>query len=283
MTRLSPLFLIAAVACGTPTPPVIPSIPTPMTDPPTVACDDDANSPNHSPAEAVPLTNADPNHILSFDSDDYFTVTVPPGQQMVATVAFAHTDTGDLDVFVVDSTGETVDASRSTTNNEYVSYLNASDSAETVTLRVESYEPIVETCVDYTISTQIVTCVADDAASPNHTEDDAAVGQENATDLIAVATQSDWFVLGTVPDGEQIQVDLDWTGDADLDIFLYDRDPEVDTLDSSFDDQPEVVTWINDTGSPVEVLGLVNLFELGSGCDVSAPYSLTTVIGPPTP
>jgi hypothetical protein len=107
---------------------------------PTPGCVDDGYEENNSPDSATPLSSGWTGSygVLQACDDDWYELNMPGSEHVVFTILFAH-EAGDLDLDLYDETGsQLLTHSRSTTDNEMVSY--TIPSAGSVLLRVFGYD-----------------------------------------------------------------------------------------------------------------------------------------------
>lgn len=80
--------------------------------------------------------------------DDYQTISVLPGMELISTVHFSASE-GDIDLELFELDGTLVDSSTSTTDNETVTYANATDDSVRVVQRVFLYSDLDTPGVEY--------------------------------------------------------------------------------------------------------------------------------------
>jgi len=121
-----------------------------------LAAPDDGFAPNHDCASAVAVgAGAYPDLFMVTSKDDWFEVSVPPFTTAFMQILFTHAD-ADIDLRLWDGcAGTQIDSSLSVSDNEQVTYDNATGAAVSVFLEVD--ELFVDACADYTLVVSLET------------------------------------------------------------------------------------------------------------------------------
>ena len=209
------------------------------------------------------------------DTDaDFFTYTIPDGQNLRIDALFSHA-VSDLDLYLYDSTGATLDQGWSSSDNETVSYANCSGAPQQLFIEIDNYGGA---CNEYDLVLSEVTGLAADAFEDNDDCASAIPLPLGLTRTLTITEDSctgagdfDYYSVG-LPDGATLTVDILFDSSvADLDLFAYDTSIGCDggtsdpaTLDFGFSSSDnENIRVVNDTGVTIDIV--VRVDRYGSG------------------
>lgn len=232
---------------------------------------DDAAEPNDDCASALPAALGTTGGLTVTDaSEDWWTFTVPAGQELYVDVFFLHA-AGDIDLELFNSAGTCgtrVDRSTSFTDEESVFYPNNSASPVVVTMRVELFAGS-GTCNDYQIDAGVAPTVCsttpDDAFEENDDCPSAAslsAGTYNGLYVRRDEIDEDWYSV-SLNDGATLTADVlfnDVLGDIDARLFDACGGTQIDL--SAGTGNAEQLSWTNNSGAPMDVFLEVYLWPL---------------------
>ena len=179
---------------------------------------DDVFEPNDSIMEATPATTNTSYTGVQFD-DDWFQISVAAGfERVTANLAFAHAD-GDINLELVDASGNVLATSESTSDNEQIVFTVST--AGTYYLRV--FDAGSGSGNTYALSWNgSQPLLIDDPYEENDTLA-AATALPEKTQISGVQLDDDWYHIAVQPGFERIVADLTFThANGDLDLALYD-------------------------------------------------------------
>lgn len=188
---------------------------------------------NDTQAEAVAVTDGNYGLLVcgSPKDNDWFSMAMTSGETLNIDLGFVHAN-GNIDLFLFDDSGstQTVAESRSTTDNESISFTSNRD--QTVTWRVEAITNQAALPYDMTVSTTPAGACSDDAFGGNTASASAAA--VDAPGLYPRLTLceglEDWFEFD-LTSGRASEVFINFDGNkADLDLTVL--DPSLSVVDT---------------------------------------------------
>ncbi|MEL6431084.1 MAG: hypothetical protein AAFR54_18020 [Planctomycetota bacterium] len=234
--------------------------------------------------------------VFKLTDEDHFRVTVPPGEVVDVNVLFSHSG-GDIDAFLYDAGSplcgdpfEHLDSSTSSNDDESLRWTNLGGSPRDVIIKVLLFPGELTPCNEYdlTITTAppLDPCdpvLSDDALEPNDSCGAAVplpLGLTNG--LWAERNDSDFYSY-TLAAGGTLDVQAYFVDSiADVDLFLYAANGscgggfQSGELVSGFTQTDnERITWSNTSGSPMDVILEVDVFN-AQDCN---SYSLDVDVG----
>ncbi len=196
---------------------------------------DDLLENNESCQQAFPLANVQTTQLqrlAALDGDhDWFETTLAPGAQLDVTIFFDHSR-ADLDLSLWDGicTGSSLVTSASTTNDEFVTYVNTTGASQSIAIWVRFYGSSAgNVCNDYELAWEVVDA-PDDAF-----EDNDDIGSPSSIDvgvypdLIVRDGDSDFYYF-TTNEEEAILVADFVHADGDIDLALWELGSGTPTL-----------------------------------------------------
>lgn len=259
---------------------------------------DDPFEPNDTCSAAAAITTPFVQtglRVYRLTSDDHYALQVPPGQLLDIDVVFSHAQ-GDIDLFLYDagspscgSPFEFLAKSDSSNDDEGITWTNVGPTPVDVVIKVLVFPGALAPCNVYdmrvTMTTPQQPC--DPATSDDGLEDNDSCA--TAVPLPLGITPGLWvsrvdgdFYSHTVAAGETLDASIYFTDSvADLDLFLYEatgpcgggfQSGELVAGFTQTDD--ERVVWTNGTGSPVDVVLHVDVFDN----DDCSNYDLDVVV-----
>ena len=167
--------------------------------------------------------------------NDYYSVTVPPGQEIQIDIFFSHL-TADVDLFLYDQNGACgglltyLSNSDSSSDDESLSWLNTGSSPVDVAIKVLVFPGSITQCNNYdmqvTVGIPVDPCdasVSDDQFEDNDVCMAAFPAQIGLTPNLWVSRDDPDFWSFTVQPGEAVDAQIFFSDvTSDLDIFLYD-------------------------------------------------------------
>ncbi len=191
----------------------------------TATCTPDPTEPNENPGQAKPLTLGTLNATLCETQSTYdvdvFSVTVPPGQELSATLRFAATN-ADLDLVLIDANEFFLATSDGIGNEESFRYFSQEGITAYVVVMGYALEPLA---VTYTLETSLgaASGCTEDAWEDNDTPDDAwPLDDEVQSSTLQICASDADFWFFEVGCGQRVEVIMDIRDEADLDLYLYD-------------------------------------------------------------
>ena len=188
----------------------------------------------------------------TWDENDYYSITVPTNWTSWASLSWVNSNnsSADLDLYLYDSQGNSIDSSASSfTNPEEVSGNASSIGGTTIYYRVLVYSG---TAVDYNLTIGIGNLSDSPAFNQNDANSGGDAGDDfaGATGLPAnnstyygwISDSLDNYDIYSVPipSGYAIEAELTWNNTAnDFDLYLYDEGQSL--IDSSTSYRPETV------------------------------------------
>ncbi len=247
----------------------------------------DALEPNDSCGAAAPQGAAVLTNLTVQDTDDdWYAITLTPGQSLDATFAFLNS-TADLDVELFSSCGGgLIDQSTSTSNAENVSTTNNTGGNITVFLRMFVWNDNAP-CNTYDMTIAIsggdpcATLPADSFEQNDSCGAAATLGTSFNAGLNVSKTDPDWYEV-VVPNNATIDVDAFFNGaTADVDVFLFDACGGTELDSGETGSSNESMNWVNTTGGSVTAKVLVEVWVNSSGnCN---DYDLDILVTPGAP
>lgn len=235
---------------------------------------DDNFEENDDIASATPIGLGATNGLVQDVDADFFAYTIPDGQNLRIDALFAHA-VSDLDMYLYDSTGATLDQGFSGTDDETITYANCSGGDQQLFIEIDNFGAA---CNDYDLVLSEITGLAADVFEDN---DDCASAIPLPLGLTRTLTITEDACTGAgdfdyysvpLPDGATLTVDILFDNSvADLDLFAYDTSIGCDgntsdpaTLDFGFSaSDNENIRVVNDTGVTIDIVVRVDRF--GSG------------------
>jgi outer membrane biosynthesis protein TonB len=155
--------------------------------------------------------------------DDYYSVTVSPGDAVTVALLFSDAE-GDVDVEIVDSTGTTVAYSDSITDNEWVTYTSSAGGTYLiyVYLYADSGASIGN---DYDMDVRLGAppVCSEDTYEDNDTDTTASAITAGTISSLRVCPGDDDYFTTRVLSGQTITVDLTFLhAEGDVDVELVD-------------------------------------------------------------
>lgn len=223
---------------------------------------DDAVTTNNDCASAAAGTVGSVTGLsVQFDVEDYWTYSVPAGQELTVDCLFLHS-TADLDLRLFDDgvCGTPTTSSGSTTDNEQVTYLNTTAAPVSVVLLVNIFQNS-GTCNDYDLIATLAQgpCVGliEDGEEQNDTCLTAVNPSANLLTGLTVSTSDEDFYSYTLNPGEILDLRLDYiNSNGDVDAQLLDSSDCATVLANanfSFSNFEEL-TYTNNTGAAQTVI-----------------------------
>lgn len=219
-------------------------------------------------------------HRLS--DEDHFRVTVRPGEVMNVSVAFAHQN-GDIDVFLYDPSSsecgspfEHLRAGTSTTDGESLSWNNPSSTARDVVIKVLVFPGSLTACNNYdiTVTTALPQdpcdpLVSDDSLEQNDSCADARPLPLGLTSGLWASRDDSDFYSHTLGPGATLDIQAFFVDNiSDIDLYLYRADGPCgggfqsgELVNGFTQTDNERVIWSNTTGSPIDVVLEVDVFN----------------------
>lgn len=235
---------------------------------------DDNFEENDDVASATPIGLGATNGLVQNVDADFFTYTIPDGQNLRIDALFVDA-VSDLDMYLTDSAGTTLDQGFSGSDNETVSYANCTGAPQQVFIEIDNFGGA---CNEYDLVLSEVVGLAADALEEN---DDCATavalplgltrGLTITEDACTGAGDFDYYSI-QLADGDTLAVDILFTdATADLDLFAYDTAIGCDggtsapgTLDFGFSSSDnENIRVTNTTGAALDIVVRVDRFGDG--------------------
>lgn len=251
-----------------------------------VSCPDDAfeQDDTQQTATAIAVPFSETLRVCPGD-DDWFEVPLTKGGEVQIDATFVNAD-GDVDLILLDSGGDTVANSVSTSDDESFTYVAAG--TDVYVLRVHLFGLTPDEGNQYAL--EITTSCPDDPSEENDTQGGASpiVVPFADTDLRVCPGDGDWFSFA-LAEGEQVQITATFV-DAKGNIDLVLHDPSgatVDTATSSSDNEEltyvaesagfHAVEVVFDGSPPIEG----NQYELTVSTEI-LPTATPTLTATPT-
>ncbi len=231
----------------------------------------DALEPNDTCAGASPQgAGSFPSLTVQDVDDDWYEVTLVPGQTLSATMNFSN-GAGDLDMELFATCGAGfIDNSDSVTNSENVGVTNNTASNQDYFIRCFVWNDNVS-CNSYDLTIDLIggdPCLAQPADSFEDNDSCAsavALGSGFEAALTVSKTDHDWYEI-VVPSTAVIDVDLFFSNStADIDVYLYDACGGTELVNGFSGNDNESITWTNNTGSSLSVLMRVEVWANSAG------------------
>ncbi len=212
----------------------------PLYRPVTTACVDDGFEDNDSAATAAPLPNGLTAALGACD-EDFYLVSVPAGEAVSVRASFDHEE-GDLDLFLLSGPSTVLDSGLSTSDDEYVSWLNTTGGTANLRVRVQLYDDPGAPGVPYDLDVRVAPPAACAADTFEPDDDPTAASPLSPAGAAAVSCDSDedWFAISVAP-GDFL--DLTITPDDEdglVDVALF--DPSGAEIDSATQGNPRRVS-----------------------------------------
>lgn len=232
---------------------------------------DDNFEENDDEASATPLGFGATNSLVQDNDADFFTFDIADGQTLRVDALFVDS-VSDLDIFLRDDMGTTLDQGFTGTDNEDVQYTNCTGAAQTLFLEVDNFGG---TCNEYDLILSEIVGLGDDALEDNDDCANAVAlplgltrGLTVTEDVCSGAQDLDYYSI-QLADGDTLAVDILFEDAiADLDLFAYDTAIGCDggttapeTLDFGFSSTDnENIRVVNTTGGALDIIIKVDLF-----------------------
>jgi len=199
---------------------------------------EDMFEPNNDSASATP-TAANSGYEGRLFDEDWFQIEVTSGfERVVANLAFTHAD-GDIDLELVDASGNVLATSESTTNNEHIDVTVSTSGIYYLRLFSASY-----TGNSYTLSWML-----DDELEPNDSILEARPATAN-TGYPGIQFDDDWFRIEVTTGFERVVANLTFThADGDIDLELVDASGNVLATSQSTTDNEQIDFTVSSSGS----------------------------------
>ncbi len=250
---------------------------------------DDAAEPNDTcgTPSALPGAGSYPNLVVTNNSDDYWSITVPPGMDCTVDVLFIDAQI-DIDVTVYDASNCTTILTQagSATDNEQVTFTNFGASPLNAVIWIENYLNLAA-CGDYGMVVSIVTStnpcagLPDDVLEPNDSCGAPSVQSAGTvgTGLYVIKNDDDYYRV-TVPGNMALQVDaLFFHSSGDLDVEIFDATcSNLLTSSETVTDNEQAVAD-NMSASPVDMIVHVYVWS-GSAQDCNNYDLIFTILNP---
>ncbi len=219
----------------------------------------------------------------NWDSADYYSLYIPENWSSWASLSWVNSS-ADLDLYLYDSSGNSIDSSAGLSNPEEVSANSSSLGNSTIFYRVLCYSGIA---VDYNLTIGLVNLSSSPAFNQNDANSGGDAGDDFSTALALpsvngtyygfVSDSSDNYDIYSVqvPSSVAIEVELSWNNSAnDFDLGLYDESQSL--IDSSLSDNPEFVDSGSTDVSNTTVYILVQSVSGSWGNGGEGEYTLNT-------
>lgn len=235
---------------------------------------DDNFEENDDAASAAPIGLGATNGLVQNVDADFFTYTIPDGQNLRIDALFTHA-ISDLDMYLRNSAGTVLDQGFSGSDNETVSYSNCTGAPEQLFIEIDNFGGA---CNEYDLVLSEVVGLTPDALEEN---DDCLTavplplgltrGLNITEDSCTGLGDFDYYSI-QLADGDTLAVDILFSDAvADLDLFAYDTALGCDggtqspgTLDFGFSSSDnENIRVTNTTGAALDIVVRVDRF--GSG------------------
>ncbi len=237
---------------------------------------EDANEPNDDQSGATPGFTGGTDLMVHPQNEDWFEITVLPGEIGQATLDHDPT-LGEVDLYLVDASGSTLDSETGGLPTQIVGAVNTSTAIETWAVRVATNDdcttydlalstgPIpdedcdnafdddldgLEDCSDYDCLDDVAcagTCPPEDAFEDNDSIATASVGLVSETGMMVHDQDEDFFELVVPPDGIGRADIFLINGDGDIDLQLLDAAGDV--VDQSLTGNPVESVLVTNTGT----------------------------------
>ncbi|MCP4872219.1 MAG: hypothetical protein GY898_26245, partial [Proteobacteria bacterium] len=245
----------------------------------TVGCVDDAFEPNDDLVDATPTSDGTQTGLALCDTSlsDYFVVFVESGDTLEVDLLFSDA-AGNIDLFLIDSGGNDLISSESTTDDELISYVAPASDTYYIQAELTSDDSTPGNGYDLLVFGTTSPCTSD-SYEPNDAPFTAAgpLAAGAYPGLHACLADEDWFEIDLTA-GEELTVDLSFAHiEGDIDMEVFDSAANSVGLGNSSTDNESVTYTAATTGT---YLLQVLLFS-DSGSVVGNPYDLDVAITPP--
>jgi hypothetical protein len=162
--------------------------------------------------------------------EDWFQIDVTAGfERVVVNLAFTHAN-GDIDLELVDASGNVLATSDSTTNNEHIDYTVSTSGVYYLRLFSSSYAGN-----SYTLSWML-----DDEFEPNDSIIEATPATAN-TSYAGIQFDDDWFQISVAAGFNRVVANLTFThADGDIDLELVDASGNVLATSQTTSDNEQI-------------------------------------------
>jgi hypothetical protein len=218
------------------------SAPPPPPPPPMCAADRLEENDAQSAARAVAAPVTEAGLTLCTGDDDFYAVTLTPGDQLGVTLTFTHAE-GDVDLRLLSSTGANLASSVTTQDRESLTY--TAFTPETVAVRAYLYRDQGSTPgTTYTLATtRAVVCPADRYEPNDDQLDQVSIVAGTFTGLSLCAADADHFVV-RLARNQRLTVTARFThAEGDLDLYVAD-DLGFVVAESTSTDDDESLTYV---------------------------------------
>ena len=260
------------------TPPADPVTPTdpPVEPPPAPTCMDDAREPNNSFLTAsTAVSGQSYAGLICPDDADLFEVTLSAPSEVRATLSYTYS-AGDLDLYLLDSTGNPLDTSVGVSDSEEVSALVPAAGSVYLSVFGASAEDVGSYSLNLTVTPSALPAdVCVDRFDPNDSIDGARSLSLPAIYESLVVCEPDFYHI-TLAEGQTIQITTQFVhADGDLDISLFSPSDVSVAVSFGYTDTESITYTVPAGGAGVYTLD-VHLFR----SEGPQPYSLSALLIP---
>lgn len=155
--------------------------------------------------------------------DDYYSVTVSPGDAVTVTLLFSDAE-GDVDLEIVDSTGTTVAYSDSITDNEWATYTSSTGGTYLIYVYLYADDGTsIGNDYDMDVALGAPPVCTEDTYEDNDTDTTASAIAAGTISSLRLCPGDDDYFTARVLSGQTITVDLTFLhAEGDIDIELVD-------------------------------------------------------------
>ncbi|MEM9382222.1 MAG: hypothetical protein AAGB93_19865 [Planctomycetota bacterium] len=264
---------------------------------PAPQCGEDGLEDNDTCATALPIAVpfVEQGLVVYKTDPDYYTVDVPPGEEIRVDVFFTHA-VADIDLYLYDRNGscggifDFLERSISSDDDERIVWQNVGSTTVEVALKVEVFPGSIPVCNTYDITLDVEAPVEpcdaallDDALEDNDTCATAVPLPLGLTRNLWASRNDEDFYAATLFAGETLAVDIFFDdSETDLDLFLYDATgpcgggPGSGELVAGFTQtDDESIVWTNASGVPRDVIVHVDVWNFDDCNDYVMQVAVT--------
>jgi hypothetical protein len=201
-----------------------------------LGCTSDAFEPNDSQGQAQPLPIGPTPGLTTCGDDDWYSLALSGGENLSLIAAFPHSE-GNIDVYLVDAVGNTLETGDSFTDNESVSY--TAPGAETVYVRVVLTTDLGSTpgnSYGVNVVVGVATCNPDGEEPNNDAGSASPLSVGTLASLTSCPSDPDWYSFSvTAGQGVDVGANFD-NSEGNINLTLRDSTGGVLASATSGDD-----------------------------------------------